>query len=374
MLRRQVERPRLSWADRAVLSALARHLPPVLRRHRLVTPGTLLTRHRRLVRWKWRQTTVRPGRSPLPEETVALIQHLATENPTWGYVRNQGELRRLGHRVAAATIRRGLRRSGLPPTPQRASQQTWRSFLRAQANTLLSCDLMHVETIILKRLYVFFVMEIKIRHVHVLGVTAHPTGAWVTQLARNLLTDLEDRAGCFRFLIRDRDSKFTAAFDAVFAGNGTAVIPTPPQSPRSNAFAERWIRTARTECTDRILITGERHTCVRSSTSTQSTTTRDGPTAAWAYEPLTQTRTSYPCPLPRSGVARYLADCSTSTTPLRPGCLAIHRKRPAQQPKWNIDTLHPSRPSRYCVVQPDTALTAWECPNCRQTPRGFTPP
>ncbi|MGW5450184.1 IS3 family transposase [Streptomyces asiaticus] len=128
VLRRQVERPRLSRADRAVLSALARYLPPVLRRHRLVTPGTLLTWHRRLVRWKWRQTTVRSGRPPLPEGTVALIQRLARENPTWGYVRIQGELRRLGHWVAAATIRRVLRRSGLPPAPQRASRQTWRSF------------------------------------------------------------------------------------------------------------------------------------------------------------------------------------------------------------------------------------------------------
>ncbi|EFL20760.1 putative Transposase [Streptomyces himastatinicus ATCC 53653] len=155
--------------------------------------------------------------------------------PDLGIRQNPRRLRRLGHRVAAATVRRVLRRSGLPPAPQRASQQTWRTFLRSQAHTLLARDFMHVETVFLKRLHVFFIMEIKTRRVHVLGVTARPTGAWATQLARNLLMGLGDRAGCFRFLIRDRDSKFTAAFDAVFAGNGTAVIPTPPQSPRSNA-------------------------------------------------------------------------------------------------------------------------------------------
>ncbi|MGR3939282.1 integrase core domain-containing protein [Streptomyces sp. BRA346] len=197
---------------------------------------------------------------------------------------------------------------------------------------------MHVETVFLKRLYVFFVMEIANRRVHVLGVTAHSTGVWVTQLARNLLMDLEERAGCFRFLIRDRDSKFTAAFDAVFAGNGTAVIPTPPQSPRSNAFAERWIRTARAEYTDRLLITGERHL------RTVLTRYAERYNTGRAHRSLDlrapdDDRTLSPCPLQRSGVRKYSADCSTSTTARHTDRLTIHRKRPAQQPDRNIDAL-----------------------------------
>ncbi len=224
----------------------------------LVTPQTLLRWHRRMVAGAWTFPRRGQGRPPLDDNLQQLIVRLAQENPRWGYQRIKGELLRLGVQVSATAIQSTLRRYGLDPAPRRATT-TWRTFLRQQAAGIVACDFLTVDTIWLRRLYVLFFIELGTRQVRLAGVTANPDGAWVTQQARNLMLTLQEQGRRVRFLLHDRDAKFTRAFDDVFRAEGADVLRTPVQTPNANAHAERWVRTVRTECLDWLLIVGRAH-------------------------------------------------------------------------------------------------------------------
>jgi putative transposase len=256
VLRRQVARPHLRAADRALLAAAACHLPRQSRGARLFTPRTLLRWHRALVRRKWRQRTPQRGRPPVSAEVRALVLRLARENPRWGHRRITGELAKLGFAVSPSTVRRLLARAGLGPAP-RDSGPGWREFLRAQAASIVACDFFTVESVFLRRYYVLFFIAHASRRVWLGGCSTNPTGAWVTQQARNLGLDLADQGP--RFLIRDRDSKYSGSFDEVLRAGGIRVVKTPVRAPQANAIAERFVRTVRAECLDWLLIVNRRH-------------------------------------------------------------------------------------------------------------------
>ncbi|MCP4959589.1 MAG: transposase [Actinomycetia bacterium] len=258
VLQRQVTKPRFTPSDRAVLAVLAkafdrRRLHEVLL---IVKPATVIGWHRRLVarRWTYPHKTKRTGRRPTPAELKQLVLRLDSENPTWGYRRIHGEILRLGHKIAASTVWKILRDEGRDPTPNRTGP-SWSEFIASQAKAMIATDFFTVDSVMLRRYWVIFFIEVETRRVHLAGITTNPDGPWTTQAARNLLHDWAHKT---RFVIRDRGSQYTRSFDAVFAAIEADVIPTPPGAPRANAFAERWVRSVRHELLDRTLIWNQR--------------------------------------------------------------------------------------------------------------------
>jgi transposase InsO family protein len=257
ILRRQARQPKLARADRALLAALSRPLPRVAWAGFPVKPETLLRWHRQLVARRWTYPHRKAGRPPLPSSVRTLILRLARENPHWGYRRIVGELNGVGISVSATSVRKVLLEAGLQPAPSRV-HSSWRAFLRAQAASMLACDFLTVETIFFQRIYVLFFISLATRRIEYIACTSNPDGRWVTQQARNLVMQIGE-AHPFLFLVHDRDAKFSHAFDEIFRTERIRVIRTPVQAPNANAYAERWVRTVRSDCLDRILILGRRH-------------------------------------------------------------------------------------------------------------------
>jgi putative transposase len=308
--RRQPRRLQLNWADRALLAALLRVMPKA--RHRglrlLVTPDTILRWHRDIVRRRWaaRSARGRTGRPATRRNIQALIRRLARENPEWGYRRIHGELAGLGVTIAASTVWEILKASGVDPT--RRSGPTWPQFLRSQAEAILACDFFTVDLLNGTQAYVLAVIEHATRRIHILGVTLHPTGQWTAQQARNLLMDLGDQAHRVKFMIRDRGSNFTGAFDAVLADAGIRTVLCSIQTPRMNAIAERWIGGCRRELLDRTLVWNQAH--LRANPGPvrdppQSAPASPFPERRRAAEATTRARRSRPVPHPKTRSSRW---------------------------------------------------------------------
>lgn len=257
VLDRQIKRVHWQPADRLILASLLSRAPTDALAGWLVRPATVIGWQRELVRRKWRAFGRRPrrGRPPIADEVRDLIVRMGSENPTWGYVRIRGELMKLGHRVAAGTIKAYLRRSRVPPAPRR-SGPSWRRFLRAHAQTIVATDFLTVDTVFLKRIYILFFLHLASRRIVFAACTQHPDAAWVTQQARNAAWELSELGVEARYLVRDRDSKYSEGFDAA---TGADVLRTPFQTPVANAFAERWVGSLRRECLDWMLILNQRH-------------------------------------------------------------------------------------------------------------------
>ena len=262
VLQRRQLRPKLRWADRALLAALLSVIPRARRQglRLLVTPDTILRWHRNIVRRRWAARSVRGtiGRPATRRNIQVLVLRLARENPEWGYRRIHGELAGLGVRVSASTVWEILKKAGIDPA-QRRTAPTWSQFLRSQAGAILASDFFTVDLLDGTQAHVLAVIEHATQRIRILGVTLHPTGAWTAQQARNLIMDLGGQAERMKFMIRDRGSNFTAAFDAILADAGIRTVLCNVATPRMNAIAERWIGGCRRELLDRTLIWDQAH-------------------------------------------------------------------------------------------------------------------
>jgi putative transposase len=260
--RRQPRRPKLNWTDRALLAALLSVIPNA-RRHGLrllVTPDTIMRWHRDIIRRPQaaRSRRGKTGRPATRRNIQAVVLRLARENPEWGYRRIHGELAGLGVTAAASTVWEILKTNGIDPAPRRAGP-TWPQFLRSQADAILACDFFSIDLLDGTQAHVLAVIEHATRQIRILGVTLHPTGDWTAQQARNLIMDLGGQAERMKFVVRDRGSNYTAAFDAVLADAGIRTVLCNVRTPRMNAIAERWIGGCRRELLDRTLIWNQAH-------------------------------------------------------------------------------------------------------------------